>query len=375
METRENFPSTSELTQEAADMVEGNRKLAEQTREDPERGAGYTQERTELESQLTSARSAVEDYKKALEPDNGELLALELKLGKSGLNQEEQLRVEKLQQRVTNMNARLTEKEALVQQLKDRVGRKQKDQESLGREQEHAAKYSEEHAIESVVTSKTLHTKGLKNNELADQEVALRHRVPAELKQREAVRKEAADQAKAEQLIKEDREILDSVKQQFESLKAQLESGIQTILDAANAPENLQKVQGSLKKIQQLEGAWFKKGEKHNEASREKDDLERWINKNFNSRIFELSNTALGFLNKNSPRGYGTTTKNEQPALNQIYLYRYQDLPKSTWQAIDEESKALLKEIDAYRLDFQENRIPKLVAQAREHLGMPPEEE
>ena len=251
MENRENMPSVDELTQETADMVEGNEKLAEQTKHDPERGAGYKQENAELEGQLESARSVAEDHRKAIIPEENELFALELKFGKTGLNKEEQDRMGQLKESVKMRKERLGEREAKVSQLDASVGMKKRGQESLARDQELAAKHPKEHAIETVIASRHLKGEGTLTTEAQDQEAALQHRVPKELNRREMARKEAADQEKAEQLERADQEIIDSVKQQFSELKAEAEIEVGKILADANSQENKQYVQETLQQALQ----------------------------------------------------------------------------------------------------------------------------
>jgi hypothetical protein len=77
MTSPENRPNIEKLTEEAADMFEGNRKLADRTKNAPEKGEGYRKERTENETAREEIGGVIKDYKLIINQDSARLESME----------------------------------------------------------------------------------------------------------------------------------------------------------------------------------------------------------------------------------------------------------------------------------------------------------
>ncbi len=202
-----------------------------------------------------------------------------------------------------------------------------------------------------------------------DTEVALRTRLSGKLNTRNRERIEADNKEKSERLMAEDREIIASVKEQFEQLKADHESRFQELLSAANIPENQEKVTDAISKVEKLRGAMFGKEGKRKQANDIVKDIQTWFNEKWGINVDILEQEARNFSDQNSDR-YRSYRNVEAPTLTKIFTAaRYHELPEAKG-IIEQEKEALFKEIEEYSYVFMNKHSREVLSQLRDLLKL-----
>lgn len=370
------MPPVEELTKEATDMVEGNRKLAERTKHDPHFGEGHRQENATRETQLESARGVAADYKKAFEQEDRELFALERKFTKGGGSTEELARMAKLRESVAARKHKLEDREARVRKLEEGMDIRKSNQAALVRDTQIAADHPVEHAIETVIAAQHLRSDDPLSPEAEDSEAALQRRVPAELKNREAGRQEMEKQKMAKAQESEDRSALEAVKEEFTALQETVKAEIERILAASSAQENIQHVSKALRRIQKLEGAFFKREQKQHEAKVVMVALENWFHDEFYRKLNALDTATLDLYLNNELNGMRDRDV-KKPVLKGISAMHYYGMGPQGMEIgklVESEAKALAEKLKQYHADFRIKQLPELLVQVQKNLGMPERE-
>jgi hypothetical protein len=350
MNSPENRPNIEKLTEEAADMVEGNRKLADRTKNAPERGEGYRNERAENETAREEIGEVIKDYKSIINQDSARLA----KMTPGSEN------YEALDAKIRQMNAELIKKEKTWGALQSQTEGQQELHKRFISEQELKAEYPSSHPVDFA--AETVAAGDL------DTEVALRTRLSGKLNTRNNERIEAEKKEKSERLMAEDREIIVSVKKQFEQLKTDHESRFQELLSAANIPENQEKVTEAIRKVEKLRKAWLGKENKKIEANTIIKDVQTWFNEKWGINVDIFDNEALSFCNQNNDR-YSTYQHANVPTLPKItsHVY-YSELPEA--QVIGNERNALFQEIEKYWADLRTNKVKEMINQLAKTLNL-----